>query len=204
MTRREEYALYLRSDHWRETRKAALKRAGHKCQLCTSNRGLQVHHRTYERLGQELPQDLTVLCATCHENFHTSPGDNSNGQLDDAAKARSEGRRQTLLVLLYCRPLTYAELRQETTWKSQTLGLAVGGLEARGLIERLGSKAKGTWHVTDEGRRWARDILRDPEPAYRRLPEDPRQPPSKASERAYYRLGYDLVARMNEEAGLVY
>jgi 5-methylcytosine-specific restriction endonuclease McrA len=27
---------------------------------------LQVHHRTYERLGHEQAGDLTALCANCH------------------------------------------------------------------------------------------------------------------------------------------
>lgn len=30
---------------------------------------LHVHHRTYERLGEELPEDLVVLCEVCHEAY---------------------------------------------------------------------------------------------------------------------------------------
>lgn len=30
---------------------------------------LDVHHRTYERLGNESPDDLTVLCRDCHKLF---------------------------------------------------------------------------------------------------------------------------------------
>ena len=64
------YAEYLQSDAWRERRDAALERAGHRCQLCNSDAPLHVHHRTYDRLGAELPQDLTVLCEHCHQKFH--------------------------------------------------------------------------------------------------------------------------------------
>lgn len=32
---------------------------------------LDVHHRTYERLGQEQEYDLTVLCHRCHSLFHS-------------------------------------------------------------------------------------------------------------------------------------
>lgn len=68
---RAKYAAYLQSDHWRSLRRWALERAGARCQLCnTSEETLHVHHRTYERLGAELPQDLTVLCASCHAKFH--------------------------------------------------------------------------------------------------------------------------------------
>jgi replicative DNA helicase len=31
---------------------------------------LEVHHRTYERIGQERSEDLTVLCDVCHGLFH--------------------------------------------------------------------------------------------------------------------------------------
>jgi hypothetical protein len=31
---------------------------------------LEVHHRTYERLGRERPEDLLVLCEKCHAVEH--------------------------------------------------------------------------------------------------------------------------------------
>lgn len=64
------YEEYLQSPHWRKTRDRALSRAGWKCNRCPTQRALQVHHKTYERLGCELPEDLEVLCATCHEGHH--------------------------------------------------------------------------------------------------------------------------------------
>jgi len=44
-------------------------RAGGRCQVCNSPDGLEAHHRTYERLGDELPGDLTCLCRKCHQIF---------------------------------------------------------------------------------------------------------------------------------------
>jgi hypothetical protein len=70
MTRDEYRKQYLRSPHWRETRERALERAGHRCQVCNSEQRLDVHHRTYERIGAEEPGDLTVLCRRCHDLFH--------------------------------------------------------------------------------------------------------------------------------------
>lgn len=64
------YAAYLRTEHWMIVREAALTRAMRRCQLCNSDRSLEVHHRTYERLGAERADDLTVLCSSCHELFH--------------------------------------------------------------------------------------------------------------------------------------
>lgn len=64
------YADYLQSDHWKQTRGKALKRAGYKCQLCAETNGLQVHHNDYTRLGGELQTDLVVLCSECHKTHH--------------------------------------------------------------------------------------------------------------------------------------
>lgn len=64
------YADYLKTDHWQRMRQEALARCGHKCMVCGARAGLEVHHNTYERRGHELPQDLIVLCRTCHQTFH--------------------------------------------------------------------------------------------------------------------------------------
>ena len=65
------YSDYLKSDHWQKMRKLALSRAKYKCQLCsTKNVKLNVHHNTYENLGNEKNEDLIVLCENCHKKFH--------------------------------------------------------------------------------------------------------------------------------------
>lgn len=64
------YPEYLQSEHWLAMRRSALDRAGWRCQVCNASTRLYVHHRTYERRGHELPDDLTVLCRKCHETFH--------------------------------------------------------------------------------------------------------------------------------------
>jgi hypothetical protein len=65
------YKAYLQTPHWKRQRADKVRAAGYKCQFC--NRGsvlFNVHHRTYERLGEELDEDLTVLCSDCHNTFH--------------------------------------------------------------------------------------------------------------------------------------
>lgn len=64
------YPLYLQTDHWKETREKALRRARNRCQLCNGQYNLQVHHKTYENRGCERPEDLIVLCRTCHARHH--------------------------------------------------------------------------------------------------------------------------------------
>lgn len=67
---RMDYDAYLQSDGWKDKRREALHRASNRCQVCNSQTSLDVHHRTYERLGFEHNEDLTVLCRECHELFH--------------------------------------------------------------------------------------------------------------------------------------
>ena len=71
------YDGYLTTAWWASVRAGAMERAGGRCQVCNADGPiLDVHHRTYERLGQERDSDLTVLCRGCHELFH------ANGRLE--------------------------------------------------------------------------------------------------------------------------
>lgn len=65
------YAEYLKTAHWQSVRRDAAARAKNRCQLCNSRKKpLDTHHRTYERRGFEAPEDVIVLCRTCHGKFH--------------------------------------------------------------------------------------------------------------------------------------
>ena len=65
-----DYDEYIKSDAWRKRARAAKKRAKGRCQICYSDGELHAHHRTYQRLGEEWPTDLTVLCSDCHRLVH--------------------------------------------------------------------------------------------------------------------------------------
>jgi hypothetical protein len=64
------YSDYLQSDVWKRTRELALEYYGNACCVCNSRTSLDVHHRTYERLGHERLTDLAVLCRDHHATFH--------------------------------------------------------------------------------------------------------------------------------------
>lgn len=69
--RRLPYPEYLMTLHWRATRRRALSRADGRCQSCrTETPRLEVHHRSYARLGCEADFDLTALCGVCHAKKH--------------------------------------------------------------------------------------------------------------------------------------
>jgi hypothetical protein len=69
-----DYRAYLESEQWAERRKYHLVRVFNRCQLCnavnTPDNALQVHHRTYVRLGAEFDLDVIVLCRDCHMHHH--------------------------------------------------------------------------------------------------------------------------------------
>lgn len=68
----DDYQEYLASEEWEEKRVYLFRRALFRCQVCNGKGPLEVHHRTYERVGHEYPIDLTVLCRDCHGIFHRS------------------------------------------------------------------------------------------------------------------------------------
>jgi len=67
---KDTYQDYLQSDWWKSRRKRAMKKALYACQICKETKDLQVHHNTYERLGDELDSDMIVVCRNCHEMIH--------------------------------------------------------------------------------------------------------------------------------------
>ncbi len=73
------YQDYLLTPRWARVRRRMLQRAGFRCQQCRDydrpirRVRLQVHHRSYTRLGQERWEDLEVLCRPCHEAAHGVP-----------------------------------------------------------------------------------------------------------------------------------
>jgi 5-methylcytosine-specific restriction endonuclease McrA len=81
------YREYLRSDRWQELRRRFFaessrvanmrKRLGTLCcEFCgVTGRPLDLHHRTYKRLGREKLTDLVLLCRDCHRTVHKEPKD---------------------------------------------------------------------------------------------------------------------------------
>lgn len=75
--------------HWEQVRNARLEMAGHRCEMCNASGGtLHAHHRTYARQGQELVEDVIMLCRSCHGLFHK----NFNLAEKDGATARQRPR----------------------------------------------------------------------------------------------------------------
>ena len=65
--RKVNYYEYLASREWRLKRKQKIERAGRWCERCHERPIENVHHLTYERLGNERQDDLLGVCRACHE-----------------------------------------------------------------------------------------------------------------------------------------
>jgi len=77
-----EYQDYLKSPRWTKVREQALARFDWRCAACHSGEHLNVHHRTYERVGHEYLTDLTVLCRYCHKVLHKEWNANSHAEVE--------------------------------------------------------------------------------------------------------------------------
>lgn len=70
-----DYYEYIQSAEWRQRADEAKRRAGYRCRVCNRSASqvtLNAHHRTYDRLGHEDPDDITVLCRDCHELYEVN------------------------------------------------------------------------------------------------------------------------------------
>ncbi len=90
----EAYNNYQKGRHFLAFRKRALVERSKVCERCGSSELLQVHHLTYERLGNELMDDVEVVCRKCHQELHgrefkqASPGPKPSTWTDDTDDLR--------------------------------------------------------------------------------------------------------------------
>lgn len=72
----EFYKNYIRSSEWKSKEQERKQIDNFKCVCCGRDEshtryGLQVHHITYQRLGNEnIWNDLVTVCGSCHKKIH--------------------------------------------------------------------------------------------------------------------------------------
>ena len=64
------YKYYLTSDTWLRKRETILKRDNYNCRYCSINKATQVHHLSYDNLGNETELELISVCGSCHQLIH--------------------------------------------------------------------------------------------------------------------------------------
>ncbi len=70
-----EYEEYLQSELWLAKRALVLRRAGKLCEGCLERPPTQVHHLTYQHVGEEFMWELVAVCDECHERAHPTHSD---------------------------------------------------------------------------------------------------------------------------------
>ena len=72
--RRKSYTAYLKTNHWLNKRIRLIAIANKTCADCgkqyKKNQCLALHHLTYARIGNELDEDIVVICHKCHGLRH--------------------------------------------------------------------------------------------------------------------------------------
>jgi 5-methylcytosine-specific restriction endonuclease McrA len=103
---KQNYDKYLKSAHWQDVRRRYKASKLHKdaCYACGTSEGLQLHHKTYKRVGRERLNDLLYLCGDCHSKVHQVLRDRASGKttLFNVAKKlrkiiKKRGKKRALL-----------------------------------------------------------------------------------------------------------
>lgn len=68
--RREYYNECIKSAEWLNLRQLVLQRDKNICQGCLINKAEEVHHLTYDNLGNEFLFELISVCKKCHDRIH--------------------------------------------------------------------------------------------------------------------------------------
>lgn len=69
MSRKKDYSKYLHSQEWIDKREKVRKERK-VCEICQCKENLQVHHLSYENIGNEKDEELILLCKECHYAIH--------------------------------------------------------------------------------------------------------------------------------------
>lgn len=104
------YRHYINSDLWK-IKKIIIRNGAdgskqRRCKVCKEWCYTQVHHRTYNRLGNEKKKDLIEVCSNCHNEIHNLE---KKGMwlytIDAYLKAKKRRIREKLKkkLLHYCR-----------------------------------------------------------------------------------------------------
>lgn len=68
--KRTAYDEHLRSKQWFAFKAGIIKARGFRCEICGSQKDLELHHLNYKNFGNEQAEDVMLLCKLCHKKAH--------------------------------------------------------------------------------------------------------------------------------------
>jgi 5-methylcytosine-specific restriction endonuclease McrA len=98
------YSIYLSSKDWKNKREKRLKIDNGECRTCGSQEKLEIHHKpmAYKKIPNEnVNDDLTTLCGTCHESITNSIRQRRYQDRDIEVQNYSEPREAQKELLSY-------------------------------------------------------------------------------------------------------
>jgi len=67
-----EYKKYLNTNHWKDVKiRYRASKSIQVCYICGTDEKINLHHKSYKRIGAEKLNDLLPLCSKCHMLVHT-------------------------------------------------------------------------------------------------------------------------------------
>lgn len=82
-----DYHAYIRSPEWQAVKQRyRASRLPQDCLRCGSSENIELHHRSYRRLGRERLSDIVPLCRDCHRRLHHARNDRRSVSLWGFAK----------------------------------------------------------------------------------------------------------------------
>lgn len=74
----EWHTQYLKSPEWAANRRKVIQRSQGLCEGCREAEPVEVHHLSYDHVGDELLFELVALCKACHDKAHGHNDDDSD------------------------------------------------------------------------------------------------------------------------------
>lgn len=103
-----DYNTYMLTEHWKVLRERIAYNKNYKCDICGKHVKMcfQVHHKTYKHVGNELDNELSLLCIECHENLHT---ERKLAQIAKKRHTKKTHRNYAVLIANNIKKLSYEE-----------------------------------------------------------------------------------------------
>ena len=88
------YKEYLKTNHWLMLKARMYNKYKYKCAYCSTNKDLNLHHKTYDNVGNERVKDLVYLCSNCHKLVHADKIKDTNLKLELKKKNARKNKKK--------------------------------------------------------------------------------------------------------------